>query len=552
HPRRTGRPAPRWAGRLAALGLAAAGLVGATLPAAAPASAGLLGTQPYIVSDSNGVGSALAASVVTSVGGQVLQPLDISNAVLANLTSLEVTLLQAVPGVTVTPDVTVYVQSSGSSSHPGSDAFLQESQATNTWTTGDTGAGVNVAVLDTGIDPLPDFAGRLVGGVDLSGGGNPFNDQYGHGTFVAGLVAGNGASSNGKYMGEAPGAGLVAVKVAGSTGTTDLATIIAGVGWTVANEAALHIGVLNMSLGYQPIASTAVDPLDFAVEQAWRAGIVVVTSAGNAGPFNGTIVSPGDDPLVITTGALDDMGTPSTADDQMAPFSSVGPTSPDGWFKPDLVASGRSVISLRAAGSTVDTTYPSARVGTGNFVGSGTSFSAAIMSGAAALLLAAHPGYLPNDVKSALLQSTTPGPVGNPFVDGHGALDVAAAVSATPVALSQPVAGVPVAMGTTVLLQNTWAESAWNPGNWQSVAWNSVAWNGSSWSGVSGNSVAWNGSVWNSVAWNGNAWNSVAWNGAGWNSVAWNGSSWNSVAWNGSSWNGAAWNSVAWNGSSWN
>ena len=155
------------------------------------------------------------------------------------------------------------------------------------------------------------------------------------------------------------------------------------------------INVLNLSLGYQSSQSTVTNPLDQAVEAVWNAGITVVASAGNAGPFNGTILSPGDDPMVITVGALDDMATPSPPDDEMTDFSSVGPTSRDGWAKPDLVASGRSVVSLAAPGSTIDNSYPSARIGSANFVGSGTSFSAAITSGAAALVLADNPGPHP-------------------------------------------------------------------------------------------------------------------------------------------------------------
>ena len=119
---------------------------------------------------------------------------------------------------------------------------------------------------------------------------------------MAGLIAGNGASSGGQYEGEAPGADLVSVKVAGATGQTDLATVIDGVQWAVDNQLAYNIRVLNMSLGFQPFESTVVNPLDQAVQAAWNSGIAVVASAGNAGPSNGTILSPGDDPLVITVG----------------------------------------------------------------------------------------------------------------------------------------------------------------------------------------------------------------------------------------------------------
>ncbi len=406
---------------------------------------------------------------------------------------------------------------------------------------GDTGQGVTVAVLDTGIDPLPDFAGRLIGGVDLTNANNPYQDSFGHGTFVAGLIAGNGASSNGQYSGEAPGANLVSIKVAGADGTTHLGTLISGLQWAVDHQSTYGINVLNISLGFQPTKSTVSNPLDQAVEAVWNAGITVVVSAGNAGPFNGTILSPGDDPLVITVGALDDMGGTSVSADEMNDFSSAGPTSPDGWIKPDLVTSGRSVVSLAAPGSTIYNNHPSARIGTANFVGSGTSFSAAITSGAAALVLAANPGLSPNQVKARLLANTSPGPVGNPFVDGHGALDALGAATSGPLSFNQSTAGLrPPKYGTTVSLSptspvNTWNTALWSgispapPGNW---SWNGTGWNGSNWNG------------WVVV---GRAWNDGGWNGAAWNGDNWAGSAWDGTAWSGSAWDGSAWNSSAWN-----
>ena len=353
----------RWGGR--GLLAAAAALSMSLLALPAPAEAGLFGggTSEYIVSAPAGtVATAIAA--VSGVGAWVGTTLSFDDAVTSQLSSTQVALLQAVPGIVVTPDITVNLQGSiGPSGRPGADVYPQQSGASQLWAQGDTGAGVNVAVLDTGITPLPDFAGRLVDGVDLSGGGNPWHDSYGHGTFVAGLIAGNGASSGGAYVGEAPGAGLVSVKAAGASGQTDLVTVIEGVGWTIANTATDDIRVLNMSLGYLPIESTVIDPLDQAVEKAWESGITVVVSAGNSGPDNGTILSPGDDPLVITTGAVDDGGQTDPAADTMTTFSSVGPTKPDGWIKPDLVTSGRSVVSLRDPGSTIDSTHPTVEIG---------------------------------------------------------------------------------------------------------------------------------------------------------------------------------------------
>jgi len=507
-------------------------------------------------------------AAVTQVAAPVVAQLPIVNAVVADLTPTQIASLG--PNVIVTPDVSVSVADAGTAPAAGrapAAVFPQATGASALWRQGITGKGVNVAVLDTGITNLPDFAGRLVGGVDLSGEGNAFQDSYGHGTFVAGLIAGNGASSGGQFRGEAPGAGLVPIKVAGATGQTDMATVIAGIGWAVANQAPLNISVLNMSLGAVPVASSVINPLDQAVEVAWRHGITVVASAGNAGPFNGTVLSPGDDPLVITVGALDDNGTVSPADDSMTAFSSVGPTNPDGWIKPDLVASGRSVVSLRAPGSTVDLANPSAEIGNANFVGSGTSFSAAITSGAAALVVqSAKPqgllGWLlggsgssgPDAVKAKLLGGASPGPLGNVMVDGHGALNALWATSSLNrnVSLTQPTPTTATPMGADVALQNSWTGSAWNGNNWNGSAWNGSAWNGSAWNGSGWNGSGWNGSGWNGSAWNGSAWNGSAWNGSAWNGSGWNGSAWNGSAWNGSGWNGSAWNGSAWNGSGWN
>jgi serine protease AprX len=486
-------------------------------------------------------------SAVADVLGTLISQFKIINGVEASIPVAAEGILAALPGITVTPDVPVSIQSAPPEStgpHTPSDEFLQQTGATRLFADGDTGQGVTVAVLDTGIDNLPDFTGRLTGGVDLTGEGKPLQDDYGHGTFVAGLIAGDGASSGGQYSGEAPGADLVSIKVAGASGKTDLATVILGLQWAVANRLADNIRVLNMSLGFQPFTSTLINPLDQAVEAAWNAGIAVVASAGNAGPSDGTILSPGDDPLVITVGALDDMAQPAVAGDEMADFSSAGPTSPDGWVKPDLVTSGRSVVSLAAPGSTIYDSYPSARVGPANFVGSGTSFSTAITSGAAALVLSDNPGLTPDQLKARLLGTTAPGPAGNPFVDGHGALNSYAAATATPMNLSQSTSGLlPVLPGMAASLS-----PAGNPVD----TWNASLWSGVSWSQGPPESPAWNGWLWDGAAWNGAVWTSRAWNDDGWTGALWNGWLWDGSAWDGSAWNGSAWNSAAWAGGAWN
>jgi len=533
--RRSGRKK----GRIAVAAAAAASLAVTSMTAVPAASASP--DETVIVT---ATGLLNPATAVLELGGTIVTQFHLINAVEALVPTALEPVLAALPGVTVTPDVSVNVQSTPESTgpHTPSDVFLQETGATRLASQGDTGQGVTVAVVDTGIDSLPDFSGRLLGGVDLTGGNNPFQDDYGHGTFVAGLIAGDGASSDGQYSGEAPGARLVSIKVAGADGITNLSTLITGLQWAVDHQNVYGIKVLNLSLGYESSQSTVINPLDQAVEAVWNSGITVVASAGNAGPFNGTILSPGDDPLVITAGALDDMATPSAADDEMTNFSSVGPTSPDGRVKPDLVASGRSVVSLAAPGSTIDTDYPSARIGPANFVGSGTSFSAAITSGAAALVLAANPGLTPDEVKARLLGNTNPGPVGNPFVDGHGALNAYAAATSGPMDLHQSTGGlVGAVLGATVSLSPVGSADTWNPSLWSGLTLAQAPGGGT-----------WNGWSWNGSDWNGWAWNDGGWAGAAWNGEDWSGWAWNDTGWAGSAWAGAAWNGSAWDSSGWN
>jgi len=546
HARRGARSAGRL--RVAASCAAVVTALAGTSVAAAP-SASASSTQTVIVTSS---GLISPVSAVLGVLGTVLNQFHIINGVEATVPTLLEPLLESLPGITVTPDVSVNVQSAQSppestGPHVPSDAFLQQTGSTQLAAAGDAGQGVTVAVMDTGIDNLPDFTGRLVGGVDLSGGNNPFQDGYGHGTFVAGLIAGNGTSSGGQYSGEAPGANLVSIKVAGTSGTTDLATLISGLQWAVDHQGTYGIDVLNISLGFQPFESTVLNPLDQAVEAAWNSGIAVVASAGNAGPFDGTILSPGDDPLAITAGALDDLAQPAVGNDEMNDFSSVGPTSQDGWVKPDLVTSGRSVVSLAAPGSTIYNQNPSARIGPANFVGSGTSFSAAITSGAAALVLADNPGLTPDQLKARLLANTSPGPAGNPFVDGHGALNADAAATSGAMDFHQSdFLLLPVVSGLTVsLLPSLSQVDTWNPNLWSGftppAGPGNSSWNGWSWSGS-----AWNGSAADGSDWVGRYWNNSGWNASDWDGSAWDGRYWNNGAWNGSAWVGRYWNCSQW------
>jgi serine protease AprX len=279
------------------------------------------------------------------------------------------------------------------------------------------GEGVGIALIDTGVTPSADLGGRLLARVDLTAEGDGI-DHYGHGTHMAGLIAGDGTLAGGVAEGAAPDANLVSVKVAGWDGATDVSTVIAGLQWAVSNRDRYGLRVVNLSYGTDGIQEPDRDPLDYAVEQAWRAGLTVVVSAGNDA---GRVSKPGDDPFVITVGAADVHDTAAVEDDSVAAFSSSGAG------KPDLVAPGVSLVSLRAPGSTVDAFNETARVGDAYFKGSGTSQAAAVVTGVVARMIDANPLLTPDQVKGALLASAN-GALTGPGA-GAGLLDAAAAVS---------------------------------------------------------------------------------------------------------------------------
>ncbi|MDI3316935.1 MAG: S8 family peptidase [Bacillota bacterium] len=299
------------------------------------------------------------------------------------------------------------------------------------WTSGWTGRGVTVAILDTGVYPHPDLTrpgNRIVAFHDLVNGRSEPYDDNGHGTHVAGCALGNGHSSQGRYRGSAPEAQLAAVKVLDAQGSGSISTIIAGVQWCLEQRQHLGIRVLSLSLGGPGWIPYQIDPLCQALEKAWQAGLVVCVAAGNDGPAPFTISSPGIDPLLITVGATDDKRTPAKADDAVASFSGRGPTLELG-RKPDLVTPGVGIVSLRAPGSALDQAHPDFRVDGDYFRLSGTSMATPICAGAAALLLQRQPGASPDQVKRALMAGADDR-FHQPEAAGAGYVDVPKALAA--------------------------------------------------------------------------------------------------------------------------
>lgn len=269
-----------------------------------------------------------------------------------------------------------------------------------------TGKGVKIAIIDSGIHPHPDLAGRITGFVDFINHRREPYDDNGHGTHCAGCAA----SASPKYTGPAPKAELVGVKVLDKSGLGTLETMLAGVGWCILyNEInpKKKIDIISLSLGISPrnYGSEKDDPMVRIVEEAWASGITVCAAAGNDGPKRGTISSPGISNLVITVGAFNDHKTVREHDDTVALFSSRGPTRYN-VVKPDILAPGVNVVSLRSPNSYLDRLLKDRRIENDYFMLSGTSAATPICAGIAALIKESNPLLTPDEIKKRLKENT--------------------------------------------------------------------------------------------------------------------------------------------------
>ena len=302
------------------------------------------------------------------------------------------------------------------------------------------GAGIGVAVIDSGISQHSAIGSRVVARVNLvSNEPGVSGDPFGHGTHVAGMIGGAGASAarvtTAYSGGSAPAVRFIDIRVLGRTGVGYTSDVLAGIDWAIANRTKYGIRIINLSLGHPVAEPAATDPLCIAVERAVKTGIVVITSAGNYGvtptgaPIFGGITSPGNSPAAITVGAIDTKGTADRSDDVVAPYSSKGPTRFDFGVKPDVVAPGTRIVSLEANGSYIAATYPQYHVaGTGNNAYlrlSGTSMATGVVSGGVALLLNAEPSLSPAQVKVALQTGARFIPSAGLIAGGTGSVDFA-------------------------------------------------------------------------------------------------------------------------------
>jgi serine protease AprX len=405
-----------------------------------------------------------------------------------------------------------------------STTYPFDTGATDAWTgkagAADTGAGVTVAVLDTGVDlSHPDLSGHVIA-VNVNNVASGSNDGFGHGTHVAGVIGGQDPA--GHYVGVAPGANIVSVKVSDDTGQTYESDVLRGLQWVSQHRSQYNIRAINLSFSTSIPQSYATSPIDAAVEYLWYQGVTVVAAAGNLGPaaVDAVWYAPGNDPLVITVGCLDENQNVSPGDDSLCLISSQGATE-DGFLKPDLVAPGRKIVSSLAAGingqpTVLAKTFPDRITADGKHIRfSGTSMSTPMVTGAVALLLQRHPGMTPNQIKKLLVTTATAYPG---QADKAGDLNIAAGLRASvPANAPQtllPIGGTPPPAGSITLLWDgsRWANSYWNGGHWDGAYWDGGHWDGGHWDGGH-----WDGGHWDTAGyWDGGHWDGGHWDGGHW------------------------------------
>ena len=453
-------------------------------------------------------------------------------------------------------------------------------KANKVWEKGYNGAGVGVAVVDTGIsatDPYvfmgPDGNSRIVAQVSVNRSARSTRDGYGHGTHVAGIVAGDDSLSTGQYVGIAPGANLVNVKVADDRGNSSLADVIAGLEYVYDNRFTYNIRVVNLSLTSSVAQSYQVDPLDAAVEFLWFNGIFVVSAAGNLGTAPDAVgYAPANDPFVLSVGTVDDGATKTRHDDVPTTWSSSGITQ-DGFSKPELLAPGRGIVSAVDTSSYLYNTYSSGIVKTNFFRLSGTSMSAGVMSGVAALVLQRHPDWAPGQLKCVLIDtskdltkpykqfsvvnaekasnrdkpkcnadagvapSTILGPVLKAGVVNYvlGAPDPNAA--ALQIGFDLGAAGVAGANLSNV--------------DWSAIKWSSIKWSSIKWSAIEWSSIKWSSIKWSSIKWSDVDPSGIDFTSIKWSSLNWSGMQWDAIKWSDIQWSAVGLDSVGWTDVNW-
>ncbi len=452
-----------------------------------------------------------------------------------------------------------------------------------------TGQGVGVAVIDSGINQVAGLnaAGKVTYGPDLSIEGNgsqAFQDTFGHGTFMAGIIAGRGASNPSSdlasapaniQLGVAPDAKLLAMKVATTDGSADVSQVIAALDWVTQHPVlpdGTRVRVINLSYGTDSTQDYRSDPLAAAAENAWQHGIVVVTSVGNEGAV-GRVTTPASDPYLLAVGSADSGDRlDGWAHDhtRAASYSNVGSASRHA----DVLVPGTSIVSLRNAGSYIDQAHPEGLVSGDTsgrlFRGSGTSQAAAVLSGAVADLLQAYPNLTPDQVKYAITSTAETVNGASVNAAGQGTIRLGAAFDAAnrllgtdgtattmraaavqSFARSTGQGSLEAARGGSVLVDADGNDLAGEI-DVQGNAWDAAAW----WSATS-TLTSWSGGRWLGTTWTGDDWStdgglsSARWSSARWSSARWSSADWDSARWSSARWSSARWSSARWSSARW-
>ena len=484
---------------------ASAGAREGASPSAKYVSPGLLQTAHdnpgqkvrIIIQSDNGVSDAENA---LNGAGSLKKRLKLIGAVSVEVPAAKVNELAKVDGLTITPDSPVKV----SGSHYSTQLWPYESGNAALWS--GTASAPTIAIVDSGIDASrADFAGRLYPQVNLSSlTPNATGDGRGHGTFVAGIAAGDATGKSGA----APTAKILPIRVMDDNGVAMTSDVIRAAQWIYDNKDAYNVKVANFSLHSAMPSRFVNDPLDQAVEKLWFAGVTVVVAAGNYGTPDGPSgvrYAPGNDPFVITVGAADLNGSLTVADDAAAPWSAYGYTY-DGFAKPELGAPGRYMIGPVPTSATLTSERPDHVVSPGYMQLSGTSFAAPAVAGAVAQILARHPSWTPDQIKGALMVTATPVPLASPLSLGVGELNASKAAwrNGTPpnpnAALDRFVVSASGGNGMTfnaaswsdyVTANASWSDASWSDASWADASWADGSLAAASWADASIAAASW-------------------------------------------------------------
>ena len=469
-------------------------------------------TFAVIVQGKGGNQAAHAVADVLGVSVKIARTFSSIDGVAVQLTGAQILTLSADKHVTaITADAPVQLSAAATPKWP------YVTGVNRYWATASSSAApaATIAIVDSGIDASrPEFAGRLVANVNLSTlAGNSPGDGRGHGTFVAGIAASGLAGKSGA----AQRAKIVSLDVMDDKGMARTSDVIAAADWILANKWKYGIRVANFSLHSSAANSFMYDPLDKAVEKLWFNNVVVVAAVGNYGRPDGPSgvpFAPGNDPFVITVGASDTGKTVSTYDDVAAPWSAYGYTL-DGFAKPELVAPGRYIVGPVPTTATLYSERPDHVVEPGYMELSGTSFSAPIVTGVAALILGRHPDYTADQVKGALMLGTKSMPRASSLSVGVGEVNARRSVeiwnppnpnrSLDAFLVSDPISG------GRVFDAASWADKARTDASWAAASWADASWAAASWSAASWADASWSDASWASASWADTATAAASW-----------------------------------------